>query len=101
MKNLSFDFIIPYENEIEKIQSTIFNSIIEDVIIDDFEIQKGPEENFLENKKENNIVNPFSKVHRNNSFTSKNYISKSEEICERIEEQEIDLSNGKLTLNNK
>jgi hypothetical protein len=101
MKKLSFDFIIPYENEIIKSQSIIFNSIIEDVIIDDFEIQKGPEENFIENKKENNIVNPFSKVHRNNSFTSKNYITKNEENFQRIEEQEIDFSNGKLTLNNK
>ena len=101
MKQLSFDFIIPYENDIVKIKSLIYNSIIEDVIIDDFEIQKGPEENFIENKKENNIVNPFSKVHRNNSFTSKNYITKNEENFQRIEEQEIDFSNGKLTLNNK
>ncbi len=101
MKKLSFDFIIPYENEIIKSQSIIFNSIIEDVIIDDFEIQKGPEENFFENKKENNIVNPFSKVHRNNSFTSKTFSSNKEGNFERIEEREIDLLNGKLTLNNK
>ena len=101
MKKLSFDFIIPYENDIVKIKSLIYNSIIEDVIIDDFEIQKGPEENFIENKKENNIVNPFSKVHRNNSFTSKTFSSNKEGNFERIEEREIDLLNGKLTLNNK
>jgi hypothetical protein len=98
MKNLPFDFIIPYEQEIKKNES-IISFKYEEIIIDDFEIEKGPQENFIfENKKE--IKNPFPKPKRNNSFSHNQTDDSNSQNFQRIEDTEIDMSNRKLTLNN-